>query len=91
MRVVMLRFWAWQWGIPAVCGFGSDEIAEGAQLLLDGRTGEVRAVEMASGSGAAGKFRFSCPWARCVQSPVSAEGHELGSCRAPVERAPSCC
>ena len=75
-----------QWGIPAVCGFGSHEIAEGAQLLLDGRTGEVRAVDMASGSGAAGSD-FLAPGL----APASglAEGDEVGRAGRPLNVLPA--
>ncbi|MFN8050531.1 MAG: putative PEP-binding protein [Acidimicrobiales bacterium] len=34
-----------QWGVPAVCGIGALEVADGAQLLVDGGTGEVRALD----------------------------------------------
>jgi len=44
-----------QWGVPAVCGIGALAVAEGATLLVDGSTGEVRllgADDEAAGSPA---------------------------------------
>jgi len=36
-----------QWGVPAVCGIGALEVAAGAQLMVDGATGEVRLLDAA--------------------------------------------
>lgn len=34
-----------QWGVPAVCGVGEIEVSAGSQMLVDGSTGEVRALD----------------------------------------------
>jgi pyruvate,orthophosphate dikinase len=34
-----------QWGVPAVCGIGELDVAEGDRVLVDGATGEVRRLD----------------------------------------------